>query len=954
MVLDPFTSLSLACAVCQFLHFSGTLFSKSRKIYKSATGYDEGTDSLLGITNDLHSLTANLKPPIDPNSLTPEETELVNLGDRCKRTANELLLVLNDLQDSNTSRWSSFRAALKTMWKQDRIDEMAKKLESYRLQLILRLTIMQSFNGGNMRIMDELLETNNLLRAGLAPSIQDLRKTVMESMETLRADFERQSKMFMLAQKQEKGENSQPRQQVKWQQEIQQLEALPTVDITAITEKVMTSALASNNMAIQLFVMRSLRFDGMELRRSQVTEAHKRTYSWAYISDFSEWMVSEDPLFWISGKPGSGKSTLMKYLASSPDTSDHLRKWAGTRNLVIIDYFFWINGTDLHRSQEGLLRSLLFDIFRKCPELIETTFPEQWNDSLNLNYDFNELSMPWSRRELLSGLQKITQQTASSNAFCIFIDGLDEYEGEHEDLVNLLSYMAKTSPIKLCVASRPWNIFEKALGKNSTRKLYLENLNRPDIELYVKNQLQDRADFKALALSNPDATELASDIVQRSNGVFLWVYLVVLLVKQGLVNEDRIVDLKRRVSAYPADLNDLFKHIMDSLDTFYQAQIARGFSIALAAKNPLSVVSFWYLDELELDASVAITKQVDYSAEKRGRLKDFWKEEVRKVTARLNGRFKGFLEIVKTGKWETPSELRVDFLHRTVRDFLVTEDCQRVLKEWTPSSFDVHSVLCNIQLAEAKELDPRLADPVHLERLTEGIFYSAQQYEKCHQKSLNTVLEHLDRTIAGYGHVRYPWENLGLPLTDAENFNVSAVLSNMAHFISNRFETDSISEEERLRSLEMIFKVTRTSAAEDLHDLPSSIEVVGNPLDMILLLVETRPLVSRIPFEVVWTGMREYGTATIRSILRCLCRNGLVDLEEFQQQSAAVTILTTPQDAKELEEMTRIAWKGATRSPHPQTQLKQTSRPHIHPPEKTIFNKKKGKLHRWLGKVRSG
>ena len=144
MVLNPFTSLSLACAVCQFLDFSGTLFSKSCKIYKSATGNDDDTDTVLGITKDLRSLTENLKTLTDPNSLSLEEAELVNLSDRCKRTADELLLVLGDLQDSKTSQWSSFRAALKTIWAQDRIDDMTGKLESYRSQLIFRLTFMQS------------------------------------------------------------------------------------------------------------------------------------------------------------------------------------------------------------------------------------------------------------------------------------------------------------------------------------------------------------------------------------------------------------------------------------------------------------------------------------------------------------------------------------------------------------------------------------------------------------------------------------------------------------------------------------------------------------------------------------------------------------------------------------------------------------------------------------------
>lgn len=142
-VLDPFTSLSLASAVCQFIDFSGTLFSKSRNIYKSTTGYDDDTDSLLGITQDLRSLTEKLEPGVDPSSLTSEEADLVNLSDKCRRIANELLLVLEDLQNSKTSRWSSFRAALRSTWAQDRIDDMARKLESYRSQLILRLTFMQ-------------------------------------------------------------------------------------------------------------------------------------------------------------------------------------------------------------------------------------------------------------------------------------------------------------------------------------------------------------------------------------------------------------------------------------------------------------------------------------------------------------------------------------------------------------------------------------------------------------------------------------------------------------------------------------------------------------------------------------------------------------------------------------------------------------------------------------------
>lgn len=782
--------------------------------------------------------------------------------------------------------------------------------------------------------MDKLLETNHLIRAGLAPSIEELRATMRESMEELRADFERQSKLFILTLKENREGKIKPQEQLERQQEIRQLEALQPADITALTQKIQYVSLATNKLTADLFVMRTLRFDGMELRRSQVSEAHKQTYSWAYMSNFSDWMVSEDPVFWISGKPGSGKSTLMKYLVSYPKTSAYLRKWAGTRKLIIIEYYFWINGSNMHRSQEGLLRSLLFDIFQKCPELIQQTFMDRWTQSVHMSIDLNRAISSWNLQELLNGLRKITEQTTLSNAFCIFIDGLDEYEGEHEHLVNILTKMAHTSPIKLCVASRPWNVFEKALGANPTRKIYLEDLNRPDIELYVKHTLQDRADFQALALSDPDATELVSDIVQRSNGVFLWVYLVVLLVKQGLLNEDRLVDLKRRVRAYPADLNVFFKHIMDSLDPFYQAQIATGFSVALAAREPLSIVSFWYLDELEQDSNLGIVKKIDEPAAKKNRLDNFWRDEARKMEARLNGRFKGLLETVRTRKGEAPSDIMVEFLHRTVRDFLITEDCQRILKEWTPVGFNVHSALCNIQLAEIKELHPKLADLSTLKRLTEGIFYSAQQFEESHHRSLNKVLEHLDLTIDSYGSAMSPWEEL-----EVKSFTMHAVMCNLIGYISHLLETGFLSDMERVRCLRKIFDTTRDLSADNLYDPDPRIKVIRSPLDMILLLAETRPL-TKIPFNKIFTGLEVYDTSTIISILRCLCKNGHVEIEQFQLLAPRVRRLTSSWDAKELEEMIRPGNDVSTR-------LIRSD-----PPRKKNNPKEKGKLHRWLEKFK--
>lgn len=46
---------------------------------------------------------------------------------------------------------------------------------------------------------------------------------------------------------------------------------------------------------------------------------------------FVTWLSEGEGVFHISGKLGSGKSTLMKYICDHWQTEEHLKKWAGTR-----------------------------------------------------------------------------------------------------------------------------------------------------------------------------------------------------------------------------------------------------------------------------------------------------------------------------------------------------------------------------------------------------------------------------------------------------------------------------------------------------------------------------------------------------------------------------------------------------------------------------------------------
>lgn len=169
-------------------------------------------------------------------------------------------------------------------------------------------------------------------------------------------------------------------------------------------------------------LLKSLSYDSMGFRYSKVATAHARTYEWAYTHAYARWLKSEEQLFWISGKPGSGKSTLMKYLVNDARTEGCLRQWAGDRSLMIASYFFWINGNDLQRSQEGLLRSVLFDILRGWPDILDTVL----HSPLALQcFGPQGLMLPsWTFESLFALLEFVMQRLEDTHCFCFFIDVL--------------------------------------------------------------------------------------------------------------------------------------------------------------------------------------------------------------------------------------------------------------------------------------------------------------------------------------------------------------------------------------------------------------------------------------------------------------------------------------------------------------------------------------------------
>ena len=148
---------------------------------------------------------------------------------------------------------------------------------------------------------------------------------------------------------------------------------------------------------------------------------------------------------------------------------------------------------------------------------------------------------------------RLVSQTQVPRQFCLFIDGLDEYEGDESEIANLFLQLAQTGNLKCCLSSRPHQAFLDAF--ENVPSLRLEDLTYNDIVNYVTDKLSDDTRLQRIAAEQPeDVQQLIQEIVNSASGVFLWVKLVVDSLLRGLGNRDKIKDLQARLQVPWQDL----------------------------------------------------------------------------------------------------------------------------------------------------------------------------------------------------------------------------------------------------------------------------------------------------------------------------------------------------------------------------------------------------------------
>jgi energy-coupling factor transporter ATP-binding protein EcfA2 len=459
---------------------------------------------------------------------------------------------------------------------------------------------------------------------------------------------------------------------------------------------------AENRMITQS-ILRRLKFHELADRRQQISEAHQTTLKWVFdadqmtkkgVSPFSNWLQNEDKIYWITGKAGSGKSTLMKFITGNPRTSRTFAQSHPDSSTMAVAFFFWNSGTNMQMSQEGLLRTLLYGALNKLPALVPQLFPHRWEASRFFGQDHHFHA--WSWPELVRGFNLLLETTRSTHEFLFIIDGLDEFEGQSTDLINWIKDVITWPHVKICVSSRPWVVFEDAFKKYPS--LTMQTLTTDDIENYVQDRFSNNEGFSILKAAEPQYSEkLITDITQKADGVFLWVVLVVRSLLSGLTSGDRISDLEAKLNALPADLESLFWKMLSASGS---GQLERASQLIqlLQVVPQAELLDLAFADDDE-------QRVLDYPPAPISMKEGNARAEI--MRRRIDHFCKGLFEVIPMGG-QPLSTARVGYLHRTVKDFLKQDSIRAKFLAVTHSDFSVSAAWCRSFIMQLKTCDPQI------------------------------------------------------------------------------------------------------------------------------------------------------------------------------------------------------------------------------------------------------
>ncbi|KAK1241930.1 hypothetical protein MKX07_007753 [Trichoderma sp. CBMAI-0711] len=291
-------------------------------------------------------------------------------------------------------------------------------------------------------------------------------------------------------------------------------------------------------------LLRSLKYETMNSRRTAVDSAHEATYVSMFDSLDAEALDTEHE-----------------------KTQIGVDRWRP--NTLIVSHFFWKPGDILQKNLRGLFCSLNHQLLSSDHTLVERVLSD-------FGFAASQDTVgDWEITQLKSVFYSILKQC--NRSFLLLIDGLDEAV-ETEEVMQLLDCLIGFCNVKLCISSRGEEVFRQKLSKYDGFKL--EDLTRNDMQEYALAQIP-----ASYGKYPPDFLhDLRALLLDKAEGVFLWLVLAIESVMRGLRNNDGQDVIRSRLDRLPSKLQELYAEMWDRLGedkAIYQREAARYFALLL-------------------------------------------------------------------------------------------------------------------------------------------------------------------------------------------------------------------------------------------------------------------------------------------------------------------------------------------------------------------------------------
>ena len=448
-------------------------------------------------------------------------------------------------------------------------------------------------------------------------------------------------------------------------------------------------------------LLQSINAGDPDLRYRAIETAHKSTFDWIFtLPELGvwNWIQWGRGVFWINGKPGSGKSTAMKHIYRR-FCAEHERALHDSSDVcfIVAKFFFSHRGSTIQKSFEGLLRSLLHQVLSIARETLESILPA-W-----LQMD-PKRSSKWSPFELDSIWEQILEQKQIKLDVTLFLDALDEFDGPSEKIVRFIEKtvdqpIGSMTQVRVCCASRPWDVFNDRFSRFPGFKI--ENYTKEDIKRYVWDTMNEHEAMR-IWLQSPDpdefssARKLISSILSQADGVFIWVKLVLGNLLDARTSGAEPQELNEILKSLPSELEDLYRALLDRVKRQgYRAEAYAMLEILVRAPRPLT------LHEFRCIVKCATIPNLDKCIEVLQTVKpQMSKIDVDGFRRRIRSRCGGLVEIVSTELHTTSAKSRkadqtlpkavskdekdatiytVQLMHQTVKEYVARPEFKGVL-----------------------------------------------------------------------------------------------------------------------------------------------------------------------------------------------------------------------------------------------------------------------------------